>query len=242
MRLRHALVPALLFFVAPAEGAEVTPEPLMHAEAEPQNWLMNHHTYDSHRYSPLDRITKENVRRLKLEYALPIGNGDAGANLQATPLAEDGFLYVVEQSGALSKIDARSSEGGHVVWRMDPGGERPPLSNRGAAFWGNFVVTVANYPPRVIATDKETGKPFWSSDLSDGQPDLQLTAAPLAVKDKIIVGAAGGDLGTRDFIAALDGATGKLLWRKYVIPAPGEPGSETWKDQNNAWETGGGSM
>src|SRR5690242_12703249 len=100
MRLRHALVPALLIFFAPAEGAEVTPERLMHAEAEPQNWLMNHHTYDSHRYSPLDRITKENVRRLKLEYALPIGNGDAGANLQATPLAEDGFLYVVEQSGA----------------------------------------------------------------------------------------------------------------------------------------------
>ena len=62
------------------------------------------------------------------------------------------------------------------------------------------------------------------------------------MKDKIIVGAAGGDRGVRDFIAALDAATGKLLWRKYVIPAPGEPGSETWKDKNNAWQTGGGAM
>ena len=94
----------------------------------------------------------------------------------------------------------------------------------------------------MIATDKETGKVAWESNLSDGQADLQLTAAPLAVKDKIVIGAAGGDRGTRDFIAALDGATGRILWRKYTVPAPGEPGSETWKDKNNAWQTGGGAM
>ena len=91
-------------------------------------------------------------------------------------------------------------------------------------------------------TNKETGKVVWETNLDDDQPDVQLTAAPLAVKDKIIVGAAGGDRGVRDWIAALDAATGKLLWRKYVIPAPGEPGSETWKDKNNAWQTGGGAM
>ena len=82
---------------------------------------------------------------------------------------------------------------------------------------------------------------MWETNLHD-QPDVQLTAAPLAVKDKIIIGAAGGDRGVRDWIAALDAATGKLLWRKYVIPAPGEPGSETWKDKNNAWQIGGGAM
>ena len=71
---------------------------------------------------------------------------------------------------------------------------------------------------------------------------LQFSAAPLAVKDKIILGASGGDRGVRDFIVALDAATGKLAWRSYVIPAPGEPGSETWKDKNNAWQTGGGAM
>ena len=67
-------------------------------------------------------------------------------------------------------------------------------------------------------------------------------SAPLAIKDKIIVGAAGGDQGVRDWIAALDAATGKRLWRKYTIPAPGEPGSETWKGKNNAWQTGGGAV
>ena len=82
---------------------------------------------------------------------------------------------------------------------------------------------------------------MWETNLHD-QPDVQITAAPLAVKDKIIVGAAGGDRGVRDWIAALDGATGKLIWRKYVVPAPGEPGSETWKDKNNAWQIGGGAM
>jgi len=69
-----------------------------------------------------------------------------------------------------------------------------------------------------------------------------LTSAPLAIKDKIIVGAAGGDTGVRDWMAGLDAATGKRLWQKYTIPAPGEPGSETWKDKNNAWRTGGGAV
>ena len=112
----------------------------------------------------------------------------------------------------------------------------------GAALWGNFVVSVASFPARVIATDKDTGKVVWESNLSDGQDGIELTAAPLAVKDKLIVGASGGDHGVRDFIVALDAATGKLLWRSYVIPAPGERGSETWKDHNNAWQTGGGAM
>src|SRR5947208_341483 len=79
-------------------------------------------------------------------------------------------------------------------------------ANRGAALWGNFVISVANYPARVIATDKETGKVAWETNMGEGQPELALSAAPLPVKDKIVIGAAGGDRGVRDFIAALDGA------------------------------------
>jgi alcohol dehydrogenase (cytochrome c) len=75
-----------------------------------------------------------------------------------------------------------------------------------------------------------------------GQAETRITAAPLALKDKIIVGASGGDSGVRDWIAALDAATGRVLWRKFTIPAPGEPGSETWKGANNAWQTGGGAV
>jgi alcohol dehydrogenase (cytochrome c) len=226
----------------PANAAEVTFDRLVNADREPQNWLMNHRTYDAQRYSPLARINRSNVKSLRLAYAVALGGTSVGENLESTPLAEDGFLYVVDQWGVLYKIDGRSGEAGRIVWRMDPGQEKPPLANRGAALWGNLVVTVANYPARVIATDKETGKVAWEANLSDGQADLQLTAAPLAVKDKIVLGAAGGDHGVRDFIVALDGATGKLIWRKYVVPAPGEPGSDSWKDSNNAWRTGGGAM
>src|SRR5882672_6666634 len=228
--------------VGSAEAAEVTVERLNNPDKEPQNWLMNHRTYDAQRYSPLDRINKTSVKGLRLAYAVAIGGTSANENLESTPLAEDGFLYVVDQWGVVYKIDGRSGDAGRIVWRMDPGQEKAPLSNRGAALWGNLVVSVASYPARVIATDKDTGKVAWETNVADGQADLQLTAAPLAVKDKIVVGAAGGDRGVRDWIAGFDAKTGKLAWKKHVVPAPGEPGSETWKDKNNAWETGGGAM
>src|SRR5262245_48653471 len=247
MRQRNAVPAALLstalFLAGPTLAAEVTPDRLINADKEPHNWLMNHRTYDAQRYSPLNKINKTNVRSLKLAYAVDLGGTSANENLQSTPLAEDGYLYVVDQWGVLYKIDGRSGAVGRIVWRMDPKQEKLPLANRGAALWGNLVVTNASYPPRVIATDKDTGKVVWETNLSEGQVDVQLSAAPLAVKDKIIVGAAGGDRGVRDYIAALDAATGKLLWRKYTIPAPGEPGSETWKDTDQkAWQTGGGAM
>ena len=94
----------------------------------------------------------------------------------------------------------------------------------------------------MIAVNKDTGQVVWETNLVNAQSETTITAAPLAIGDKIIVGASGGDLGVRDWIAALDAATGKQLWLKYTIPAPGEPGSETWKDKNNLWQTGGGAM
>ena len=242
MSVRAFLLAGSVLAAAPTLGTEVTPNRLVNADNEPGNWLMNHRTYDAQRYSPLDKINKTNIKNLKLAYAVAIGGTSTNENLESTPLVEDGYLYVVDQWGVVYKIDARSGEMGRIVWRMDPGQEKLPLANRGAALWGNLVISTANYPPRVVATDKDNGKVVWETSVGDGQVDLQLTAAPLAIKDKIVLGAAGGDRGVRDFIAALDGATGKLLWRKYTVPAPGEPGSETWKDNNNAWQTGGAAM
>jgi alcohol dehydrogenase (cytochrome c) len=240
--LATLLTSTVLFLAGSTLAAEVTPDRLINADKEPHNWLMNHRTYDAQRHSPLDKINKTNVKSLKLAYAVALGGTSVNENLQATPLVEDGYLYVVDQWGVLYKIDGRSGTMGRIVWRMDPKQEKTPLANRGVALWGNFVISNASYPPRVIATDKDTGKVAWETNLSEGQADVQLSAAPLPVKDKIIVGAAGGDRGVRDFIAALDAATGKLLWRKYTVPAPGEPGSETWKGNNNSWQTGGGAM
>src|SRR5215510_3386996 len=191
-----ALASSAVLAAWPAVAADVTPDRLVNADKEPHNWLMNHRTYDAQRYSPLARINKDNVKDLKLVYALAIGGTSANENLQSTPLAEDGFLYIVDQWGVVYKIDVRSGDMGRIVWRMDPGQEKLPLSNRGAASWGNLVLSTANYPARVIATNKDNGKVVWETNLHD-QPDVQLTAAVLPVKDKIIVGAAGGDRGAR---------------------------------------------
>jgi alcohol dehydrogenase (cytochrome c) len=241
------LRPLTLLFVAstaltaPALAADVTPERLLNADKEPQNWLMNHRTYDGQRFSPLDRINKSNVKGLKLAYAVPLGGGAGNEWNEATALAEDGFLYLTDSWGVLYKIDARSGDVGRIVWRMDPKQERQ-VNNRGAAFWGNLVITPANGPARIIATDKDSGKVVWETHVAYDQPLLQITGAVLPIKDKIIVGAAGGDRGVRDWVAGLDAATGKLIWLKHTIPAPGEPGSETWKDKNDTWRTGGGAV
>ncbi len=238
--LRALLLAGAAALAAPAIAADVTPERL--ANPEPGNWLTNHRTYDSQRYSPLEQINKNNIKSLKLAYAVAIGGTSVNENNESTPIAEDGFLYVIDLWGVVYKIDARSGDVGRIVWRMDPGQEKAPDANRGVALWGNFVISVANHPARLVATNKDTGKTVWETNISDGQNGLQFTAAPLPVKDKIIVGASGGDNGVRDYILAVDAATGKELWRKYVIPGPGEPGSETWKDTNNAWRTGGGAL
>jgi alcohol dehydrogenase (cytochrome c) len=233
---------AIVLAGAPALAAEVTFDRLVNADKEPQNWLMNHRTYDGQRFSPLDQINKQNIKSLHLAYAVALGGSAANENIEATPLVEDGFLYIVDQWGIVYKIDVRSGDVGRIVWHMDPHQQKPPSwGNHGAALWGNYVISVAGWPSRVIATDKNTGRVVWETDMQD-QPVTELTSAPLVIKDRVFIGSSGGDRGARGWLASLDAATGKLLWRKYTVPAPGEPGSETWKDKNNAWRTGGASM
>src|SRR5260221_6221751 len=116
--------------------------------------------------------------------------GTAGSEiLEAVSLVEVALMYVVAGWGVMYKIDVRSGTAGRIVWKMDPGQERLDR-NRGVALWGNLVISITSYDGRVIATDKETGKVVWDKNLRD-QPDLELTAAPLALKDQSIIGASG---------------------------------------------------
>src|SRR5215510_3846232 len=230
------LTSAVLASASPLAADDVTYERLLNPE--PHNWLMNHRDFAAQRFSPLEAINKSNVKNLKLKFAVSLGGSAGNEALEGTPLVDDGFMYISDHWGAVYKIDVRSGTSGRIVWKMDPGQEKLDR-NRGVALWGNLVISVTSYDGRVIATDKETGKVVWERNLRD-QPDLELTAAPLALKDSIIIGASGGDRGLRDWIAALDAKTGELRWKSYAVPAPGEPGSETWKDKVNAWQTGGG--
>src|SRR5580658_3572080 len=101
VRALGGLLAGTVLGAAPAFAAEVTPDRLINADKEPGNWLMNHRTYDAQRYSPLDKINKANVNSLKFAYAVALGGTAVNENLEATPLAEDGFLYVTDQWGVL---------------------------------------------------------------------------------------------------------------------------------------------
>ena len=114
-----AVACALLAGTSLAGAADVTFERL--ANPEPQNWLMNHRDYGSQRHSPLDIINKGNVKGLKLAYAVPLGGTSANEYTEATPLAEDGFLYITDVWGVVYKIDGRSGTSGNIVWKMNPG-------------------------------------------------------------------------------------------------------------------------
>src|ERR1700687_4716773 len=160
--IRAALFASTVLAAGPSFAAEVTPERLVNAHREPQNWLMNHRTYDGQRFSPLGRINKDNVKGLKLAYTVALGGTAANEFVQATPLAEDGFLYITDSSGILYKIDGTSGDAGRIVWRMDPGQQRQQR-NRGAALWGNLVVTTAHDPPRIVATNQDTGRGVWET-------------------------------------------------------------------------------
>ncbi len=181
---------------------------------------MNHRTYDAQRYSPLARINKDNVKNLKLAYAVPIG-GTADQREPAGDAAGRGRLHVrrrpvghrLQDRRALRRHAAASSG----AWTPSRRNSRcRTAARRCGAISSSRSPTIR---PRVIATDKDTGKVAWETNVADGQADLQLTAAPLAVKDKIVVGAAGGDRGVRDWIAGLDAKTGKVALEE--IRGPG---------------------
>src|ERR1700752_62885 len=118
--IRNTLLTASMLAALPAFAADVTPDRLANPDKEPHNWLTNHRSYDGQRYSPLARISKDNVKGLKLAYAVPIGGTAINENLQATPLVEDGYMYIVDVWGIIYKIDVRAGDEGRIVWRMDP--------------------------------------------------------------------------------------------------------------------------
>jgi alcohol dehydrogenase (cytochrome c) len=177
------------------------------------------------------------------------GGRYAHGNLEATPLVEDGIMYVPDGWGSVYAIDLSSGKKGTIKWKMDPGTDRAwagdvaccGVNNRGVALWKDKVISIA-LDGRMFAINKATGEVVWERKIADPANAEVLTIAPLVIRDMAIVGTAGGEFGIRGFIEATDLNTGKPLWRTYTIPGTGEPGNETWKDGKDRWKHGGGSI
>jgi alcohol dehydrogenase (cytochrome c) len=260
VRLSGHVAKAALFGVslaaltAPAGAVEykmtVNQDRLIHADREPQNWLLMNGDYGSTRYSKLNQINRDNVKNLHMVWALALrGMQDIGQNgpeNEVNPLIDNGFMYTSDGWGTVYKIDARSGDHGEFVWIADPGvkheGNIP--RTRGIALWEDLVIN--NLPDgRVIAINRDSGEIVWDKQVAKANEfgtKERMNSAPLVAEGKVIVANGAGDGGTRGWLAALDAKTGNELWRWYAIPKPGEPGSETWKDKNNAWKTGGGGL
>jgi len=192
--------------------------------------------YDRKSYSPLKQINTSNIKRL-----VPIWNtslmNDQGE--LAAPVIYNGVMYVINGKWTFA-IDV---ETGRQIWRtraeLEAGTSRIPI-NRGAPVIYNgklFRVTVDNH---LVALDMKTGKELWNQKYADSGDGYYSTAAPIIANGVLISPVAGGESTTRGFLDGWDPDTGKKLWRRYTIPAPGEPGSETWPKNSDAWMQGGG--
>ena len=199
-------------------SAQVPFERLRDAAAEPANWLTYSGTYFSQRYSTLDQVTPANVDELRLRWVYQT----SGANRwEATPLVVDGVMYLTQRPNDVVALDARTGRV-HWIYRYVNSSRQKACcgsNNRGVAVLGDRVF-MATLDAHVVAIDATTGTELWKAKVADMELAYAFTLAPLAVKDKVIVGSSGGDFGIRGFIAALDAETGKEAWRFHTIPGP----------------------
>jgi alcohol dehydrogenase (cytochrome c) len=205
---------------------------------EPQNWLMYRANYESWGYSPLKQITSENVKNLKQAWSYSTGMTEGH---QAPPIVNNGYMYVSTPNNQVIAFEAKS---GKELWRykktIPEELQQLHPTNRGVALYGDKVY-IATTDAYVVALDAVTGKEVWKTASADWKQGYYSTLAPLAAEGKIMIGVSGGEYGIRGFVAAFDAETGKEVWRRYTIPAPGEQGSETWP-KDDAWKTGGGPV
>jgi alcohol dehydrogenase (cytochrome c) len=255
--LAGTLMSSLLVATAltPARAADMTFERALNADKEPQNWLLHHGNFQGHRFSALKEINTDTVKNLKVAFTVALGGFEGGGtrykfgNLEATPIVEDGVMYVPDGWGSVYAIDVSAGRKGTFRWKFDPGTDKAwagdvaccGVDNRGVALWKDKIISVA-LDGRLFALNKATGEKVWERKVADPALGETLTLAPLVVRDVAIVGAAGGEFGIRGYIDGTDLNTGKQLWRTFTIPGKGEPGNETWKDGQERWQHGGGSV
>jgi len=233
-----AALTVLTAALAVGPAAAVTDADLLNAQANADEWLTYGRDYRNQRFSPLTQITSQNVAGLRPVWAFSTG-GDFGG-LEATPLIDDGVIYVSTDYSRVVALDARS---GQRLWQYVPTFEEGLKAvlccgpvNRGVALAGDLVY-VGTLDARLVALNKADGSIAWEQALGDWKTGISATGAPLVVKGKVITGIAGAEFGVRGYLKAYDAASGKEAWTTYMVPGPGEPGNETWP--GDTWKTGG---
>jgi alcohol dehydrogenase (cytochrome c) len=249
------LIGALLAGTSLAWAADMSFERALNADSEPQNWLLHHKNYQGHRFSQLKEINADTVKNLRVAFTVGLGGMESGGarypsgNLEATPLVDNGIMYVTDGWGSVYAIDVSSGKKGAIRWKFDPAIDRAwagdvaccGVNNRGVALWKDKIIS-ASLDGRLFALNRATGEKIWERKIADPALGETLTMAPLVVRDIAIIGTAGGEFGIRGFIEATDLNTGQQAWRTYTIPGKGEPGNETWKDGAEHWRHGGASV
>ncbi len=233
-----ALVGVLVLGAVVSVRAQVSFERILDAAAEPQNWLSYSGTVFNERYSRLTQITPANVKGLELQW---IWQARSLEKFEATSLVVDGVLYTVQAPNDIVALDAAT---GRVFWTFayQPSADARTCCgrvNRGVAILGDTLF-MGTIDAHLLAIDAKSGQLLWKTQVASSAARYSITHAPLVVKDKVIVGTAGGDMGIRGLVAAFDVKTGKEVWRFYTIPGPGEPGNETWS--GDSWKTGGAGV
>jgi len=195
--------------------------------------------YHQNRYSPLKQINKQTVKKLVPAWNVSL-NSSYGE--QGQPLVHDGLLFASDAEATVA-IDVAT---GRQAWRtpvdFDPATPRVVccgVSNKGPAVY-NGKVYRGTLDAFLVALDQKSGKPVWKEKVAEWKEGFSITGAPLVANGVLITGISGAEFGVRGFLDAYDPETGKRLWRRYTIPAPGEKGSETWP-KDDSWQRGGGS-
>ena len=239
-RLPRFLTALTLFsLLSAAVSAQILPPYMSVTDARLRNqdndsWLLYRGSYDSHGYSALDQIDTDNVASLKPVWSFSTGLREGH---QAPPIVNNGYMYVSTPQNHVLALNAVT---GDLLWRyvryLPDDLQQFHPTNRGVALYGDLAY-LATVDAVLVALDALTGEVVWEVDVEDYYNGYYMTMAPLIVDGVVMVGVSGGELGIRGFVAAFDAETGEELWKTYTIPAPGEPGSESWPE--DTWKTGG---